>query len=116
MLGVEISFGFKKVMVQGLLDTGADHTLINKQWAKVLGIDWKKGKPSFASGIIGYPAPVFLHEIYLEVLRLPNSKKLITAGFIDSPKVSTLLGQVGFFDHFKVSFDRSNNLFEVDLA
>jgi hypothetical protein len=116
MLGVEISYGSRAVMVNGHLDTGADHTLINKSWAKQLGIEWKTGRLSYVTGIVGNPVPVYLHEIYIEVLRLPSSKIPVTAAFIDSPRVGTLLGQAGFFDHFKVTFDRLHNSFEIDLA
>ncbi|MEX0737618.1 MAG: hypothetical protein WD182_09275, partial [Bacteroidota bacterium] len=98
----------------GLIDTGADHTLINKLWAKALGVEWKGGVKTSSYGISGSPNDIYLHEVEIEIPRLSNSRRTILVGFIDSKNVGILLGQVGFFDNFKVTFQRYNNLFEVE--
>jgi hypothetical protein len=98
-----------------LIDSGADGILINKEWAKALGIDWQFGTSGSAGGIVGTSVPIFYHDIEMEVEGLPQSLAKVNVGFIDSPNVGILLGQIGFFDNFKVSFERYNNFFEVDL-
>lgn len=115
MLGLEIRHGSRGVTTSGLIDTGADHTLINKEWAKALGIDWKSGTKTSSIGIAGNPTTIYLHEIEIEIPRLANSKQIIPVGFIDSPNVGILLGQVGFFDNFKITFERYKNFFEVEV-
>lgn len=37
----------------------------------------------------------------------------IAAGFVDSPAVDALLGQEGFFNHFRVCFDKSKEEVEI---
>jgi hypothetical protein len=37
----------------------------------------------------------------------------IEAGFIDSPGVDALLGQDGFFEHFRICFDRPKEEIEI---
>jgi hypothetical protein len=37
----------------------------------------------------------------------------IEAGFVDSPSVSAILGQEGFFDAFKIKFEKDHNIIEI---
>jgi hypothetical protein len=111
---VEMTVGSKKVAAKAHLDTGAGQTLINKSWAKQLGLEWKKGRKSKTTGIEGRPMPVYLFEIDLEIVGLPKSKHLATIGFIDSPSVGILLGQFGFYEYFKVTFRLPDGEFEIE--
>jgi len=113
-LGIELFYGSRSVSTIGHIDTGADHTLINKEFAKQLGLDWKSGVKTKSIGIVGNPVDVYLNEIELEVARLPGSRYKIVAGFIESRNVAILLGQVGFFDNLKITFERSKNRFAIE--
>ncbi len=39
--------------------------------------------------------------------------KTVPVGFIDSPSVNGLLGQIGFFDLHKIKFERDHDSFEI---
>jgi len=48
-------------------------------------------------------------------LKLAGSrgKMNIPVGFIDSPYVSVLLGQHGFFDLHRITFEKHNHVFKI---
>lgn len=47
-------------------------------------------------------------------LRIEHLEKInIPVGFIDSPSVNVLLGQIGFFDKNKIKFERDHFSFEI---
>lgn len=114
MLGVRIWRGQACVPFLALLDTGADLTLLNYSIAKTLLIDYKTGKKSSTAGITGVPVPIYVHELEIEVLGMPNSKVKTEVAFINAPNVSVLLGQRGFFEHFKATFELYNETFEIE--
>lgn len=45
-----------------------------------------------------------------------DHKIKITAGFIDSDSVNALLGQEGFFDNYRIKFEKDHDAFEIILA
>lgn len=97
----------------GHIDSGADAILVNKEWAKQLGIEWKDGARTAMLGIAG-SGVVYLHGgLELAVEAIPDSARKVRIAFIDSPSVSVLLGQEGFFDNFRVDFQKYNGLFEL---
>lgn len=118
MLDVNLIVGSRIVRSKALLDTGADQTLVNAAWAKILNLDLKRGRKSqiypVARGSDRTPIPVFLHTVELEVINLTNSRTAMEVGFIASSNVSILLGQTGFFDSFKVTFEKYDNYFDVE--
>jgi len=113
MIPVVIRNGTKSATIEGILDTGADHILVNKQWAKALNIDLKTAPRSTTTGIIGPPVPILWSKAEIEILGHPDTKSVIDLAFIDSPNVGLLLGQHGFFDLFRITFDRTNNCIEI---
>jgi len=42
-----------------------------------------------------------------------NKKIKIPVGFINSDSVGLLLGQEGFFDNYRIKFERDHNVFEI---
>jgi hypothetical protein len=89
--------------------------VINAEFGKQLGIDLDKCSRALTGGIVGEPVTTYVAEIDIEIANFPNSQKTVKVEFIKSKNVPILLGQHGFFDNFKVTFERFNNFFEVDL-
>ena len=115
-LAVNFLVGFKSVRTRALLDTGADRTILNRTWAEVFGLDWKKGIEFEAYGIANISKKIYIHRnIDIEIINFPNSRKTIDLAFIESPAVNVLLGRLGFFEHFRVTFDQPHNFFEITL-
>jgi hypothetical protein len=99
---------------QVLVDSGADFCLFHAEIGEAIGLDIKKGKKGIVTGVGGKSSEYFLHKVTLEVGGWPYE---IEAGFL--PEIGTrsipygLVGQIGFFEHFKVIFDRQSE--EIEL-
>jgi hypothetical protein len=74
--------------------------------------EYRKGEPDETVGVSGVPTKIYRHNVSLHVLG--NIFK-IRAGFTDQLPLAGLLGRVGFFEHFKITFDPSSNPPGFDL-
>jgi hypothetical protein len=63
-------------------------------------------------GIEGERLDAYVHKIKLQVVGIENIIE-IEAGFVDSPAVDVILGQEGFFDAFKIKFEKDHNIIEI---
>ena len=113
-LDVILVLGTRSVSTRGLLDTGADTTLVNKAFGKHLGVDFKKCRNSYATGIDGVTQKTWVAEIVLEVVNLADSVRQTEVHFIESPTVGVLLGHHGFFQNFSVKFDTYMLTFDIN--
>lgn len=110
-LNVEIIHGGRRVPVLGLLDSGGDCTIINAEFASVLGIDLTKCPTENIGGIdasnemIGYIAEV---RISLEGF---EEELPIKAKFVEGMRTDVILGQNDIFEHFIAVFDRKKHKF-----
>ncbi|MBE2219679.1 MAG: retroviral-like aspartic protease [Ignavibacteria bacterium] len=114
LINVTISFGGRSITSRALIDSGADINLINAQFAKPLGFDYKTGVRTSLKGIVNQSIDVYKHVLELEIPRLTVKKVSMEFGFIDSSTVGILLGQKGFFDNFKITFEKYNNYFRIE--
>jgi len=89
--------------VEAIVDSGSDYCLFHASIGESLGMDIKSGIPGNLGGVIGGVKG----ELYYHKVRLIAAGESydITAGFSSTLSVPALLGQVGFFDHFIVTFD-----------
>jgi predicted aspartyl protease len=115
LINVRLIRGLASVPLVGLLDTGATLTVLNASIAKTLFIDWKTGKRTNIMGIEGKQIPAYLHDLEIEIPAIPNSRVKSRIAFAHLPTVGVLLGQYGFFEHFKITFDAKQESFEIDL-
>ena len=94
-----------------LVDSGAAHILLNTQIGEALGIEIKAGAVLEYSGIggnvIGYK-----HKIKMRVAGDKNEYD-VECAFAPVGSIDGLLGQEGFFDNYKVVFEKYKNQFEV---
>lgn len=103
------------VVVDALIDSGADKCLFHKDLAKEIGLDLQDGKQEIFSGIVGKQIAAFNHKIHLQVLGIDRKIELLAA-FADTPGVFAILGQEGFFDNFRIKFEKDHNTIEITLA
>lgn len=95
-----------------LIDSGADFSMFNAEFASILGIDLdtleKTTLGGIAGEVTGYISHVemAIHETFIPV-PVVFSPNFFPFGF------SGLLGQVGFFDEFKIEFDRASRLIVI---
>ena len=94
-----------------LVDSGASDTLINREIAESLGIEVKGGNPHSYGGI-GGSVKGYEHTI---TMRLAGDTRefTIVCSVLALPSYDGLLGQRGFFDNYKVVFEKYKKRFEV---
>ncbi len=94
-----------------LIDSGASEILINTEIAQALGIDVERGEPRIYGGI-GGTVTGYQHTIKMQVM---GDKKefIVICGVLPLPAYDGLLGQRGFFDNYKVVFEKYKKRFEV---
>lgn len=96
-----------------LLDSGADWCMFGLDKLDALGIDKTNLNVdyslSFASGY-----PIYFTRVLMHVYEVGSWE--VDAGFCEvfNNQPIALLGHIGFFDRFKVTFDHRNRIFTVD--
>ena len=112
VIPVEIIYSNRAVPYEVLVDSGADFCIFNAQIGELLGIDIKSGQAAAVGGITGVVEYYFIHEITIKIGGWPYK---IKAGFL--PNIARLgygvVGQKGFFDLFKVTFDYQKEELEI---
>ena len=112
LLQLELLEKGKSVTVYGLIDSGADLTLINIEYASSLGIPLHKNNTKEFIGIGGRPIVCYLHTISIRPEHFTTPVKIPVA-FIESNAVDVLLGQEGFFDLYRIKFEKDHGVFEI---
>lgn len=107
-------FGPKsKILTYALIDSGADLSLFSAELAKEIGLDLEKGIKTLFSGIEGGQVVAYLHKIKVQIMGMTEMLEIF-AGFTYAKGVTAILGQEGFFDAFKIKFDRRHNTIEIN--
>jgi hypothetical protein len=94
-----------------LVDSGASEILINAEIAKALGIEIIKGKQVTYGGIGGEQGG-YRHTVTMQLMG-DKQEFEVGCGVVDFPLYDGLLGQIGFFDNYKVIFEKYKKRFEV---
>jgi len=115
LIELNILGGDKLVKAFGLIDSGADTTLMNIEYAKRAGIILDLEKTKLYLGISGPSTPCYLSVVPIKVKYFDDPID-VSVGFIDSPAVDILLGQEDFFERFKIKFEKDHNTFELSTA
>jgi len=104
-VSVRLQVGGRYLDTMGLIDSGADSSLFNEQYALGIGLDLSKGHVSTTRGVGGQITLVYF-DIFLTVRshRFPAR-----VGFSQQwPPQFGLLGRSDFFQAFNVGFDQRN--------
>lgn len=111
-VGLSYNRGAKQ-NIYALIDSGADYCLFGKQIGELLGIQVRKGKYMPMTGISGKKQHGYLHKI---TVTIGGWDIEINAVFLsDDDLPMSLLGQVGFFEKTKISFDYEKGEIEVKI-
>ncbi len=107
---VLFSCGDEKAEIMSLIDSGADMSAIDFRWAELLGLNLS-GKKTKSFGV-GSEIDTVISKVRAEVFRGHERYSYdipIRVLFIDDsePFITTLIGRKGFFDHFKITIDES---------
>ncbi len=98
-----------------LVDSGADYCLFNIEYAKQIGINLDDCLKMDFTGISGLDKKMtaYIAEVGIKIKYLED-KINILVGFVESDSVNALLGQEGFFDNYRVKFEKDHNIFEIN--
>lgn len=95
--------GKRSAPLESIVDTGADHCVFDAGIANGLGIPVRKGQRVAFSGIgKGAETIGYLHTVTLTVATQNYEAPIVFAYGLSA---TGILGQIGFFDHFIVTFD-----------
>ena len=111
MVEIEL-YGKNIITALALIDSGADCNLINIEYADRLGIDLTKMMHKEFTGIEGKQMKCFVAEVLILIKHFDKPIRVPFA-FIDSPAVDILLGQEGFFENFRIKFEKDHDVFEI---
>lgn len=101
---IELMKGKVATRQEALLDTGADICLFGIEIAELLGIDVSKGKPHSITGVGGKVTKGFLCDLGMYIPNMEGYKATVFFSEDITDHVG-ILGQLCFFDHFRVCFD-----------
>ncbi len=102
----------RKIYAHGLIDSGADQTMVNIQYASILGIDLSNAPVRNMGGIGNAILPTKVANFTIKSPDLLE-EIIVPACFVDSKNVDVLIGQEGFFDAFKIKFEKDHDTFEI---
>jgi hypothetical protein len=96
----------KTMSFHAVVDSGSSACLFHADFLKPFKINLKSGIEGFLGGIgKGTAIPVYYHDIHILVGM--DWKIGVRAGFSEELSVAGVLGRIGFFDAFLVTFDHS---------
>jgi len=84
---------------------------VHREIADVLGLEYRQGTRHRVIGVSGL-TDVWYAEIAMRFAHSRSTLK-IPVGIIDTPYVGVLLGQEGFFDLHRITFERALNTFTI---
>jgi hypothetical protein len=93
-----------------MIDSGAYITMVSDDMRGIFGIDASACKKVNVGGIVGERVEGFLHNMTMSVDKFDESIK-VPVVFVPGLKTNMLLGQIGFFEKFKIRFENSANSF-----
>lgn len=115
---IPVSIEYKKTHkiipapIIGLIDSGADVCFCSKEIANFLGVSDKNRQEVIFTTANRTPLPTFPVTLTLYV----GGKNYDCSFYISEklpPETPIILGQLGFFDHHKISFDLDNKEIEI---
>ena len=115
IVSVRITVNEVSLPLWGLVDSGADVTLLNASFAHLFHVDLKKGKKIPLLGVMEGPEfAAYLHQVNLEIKDVGSADTLVA--FTDSERHPDLviLGRRGFFEHFIIKFEEHKKQMEIE--
>ena len=94
-----------------LIDSGADVTMLSTEIADTIGVDWKNCKRSNTMGISGGSQTSYLGSMDVAVKGIGET--ITIPVLFTEAEIPILLGQEGFFDHYRIRFEKDHDVFEI---
>lgn len=82
------------------------------QIAEKIGLNFNEDPVEKFGGIEGSTIEARLHKVKVQIIGM-DSEIEITAGFVNSGGVAAILGQDGFFDNYRIKFEKDHGIVEI---
>ena len=104
----------KNLKTTALVDSGADICVFDAQIGEQIGLNIESGKLLVINGVADKPVKAYFHDIILTVAGYDLPRYV---GFSREMRssVSGILGQVGFFDSYKITFNYKKEKIEFSF-
>lgn len=115
VLSVRITCNRISLPLWGLVDSGADITLLNRSFAQLFNIDLKRGKRIPLLGVMEGPEfAAYVHQVNIVIKDVGSADTIVA--FTDSEEYPDLviLGRRGFFEHFTIKFEEHKKQLEIE--
>jgi hypothetical protein len=110
----------KSIILEGIIDSGAEYCFFNHEVAEALGLTIEDGEILRVCGVGGIK-PAYFHNVELRFNFGSKAHAVnyeLNVGFFPKEEGAyhepCLLGEYGFFNHFKITFNLPNYNFEVE--
>jgi len=109
---IDIRKNGKHILQMAIVDSGSDITLMDFDIAQFLEIDLSKCREVNLGGITGKGVG-YVSDIAIVVERF-TKEIAVPVVFTKELNTGILLGQEGFFDNYKVTFDKRHTMFSLE--
>jgi len=113
MLAIHLSADERSITTNGLLDTGADVSVLPFRLGTELGAVWENQR--IIGGLSGNLANYQARGLVLDASVANFAPVRLAFAWIRAEDAPLILGQINFFAEFDVCFFQSQNMFEVRL-
>lgn len=94
-----------------VIDSGADVTTMSTEVAEVFGIDWTQCVKQNLLGISGKMQDSYIGHFDIAVKKM--NETLTLPVMFTNANIPILLGQEGFFDYYRIKFEKDHDIFEI---
>lgn len=114
VITVHLLAGQNRLRCLCIVDSGADHCVFPLSFALQLGFNPLGAPPVMTAGVGSAAVQMYFWTVSMDIG--PVQKETVV-GFTEdmNSKGIGLLGQHGFFEHFKVQFDLPNKIFWIEV-
>ncbi len=110
---VELAHGSSSLTTPALTDSGAAMNLLPFECGEQLGFIWEEQRLSLPMGGLLPDAKAFAVPVTLTLEPFPPIELAFAWVDVSQAKIRVLLGQINFFQHFKVTFTAYEQHFEI---
>jgi hypothetical protein len=110
LVHITVHYNGASVLVNALVDSGADHNIFGKEVADGIGLNIGDEAPVLLSGFDGREAEGFLVPVELQFGEYRWAAPVI---FSEASRSRAVVGRVGFFKFFLINFNEKNSWMDI---
>ncbi|MEN8216956.1 MAG: retropepsin-like aspartic protease [Pseudomonadota bacterium] len=113
LIEIALYHGEHKKTVSALVDSGAAMSVLPYDTGLELGLAWEKQTVPVDVGGVLKNTPAYGVLVRGEISHLPPVTLAFAWVHRTSDEIRTILGQMNFFQHYRITFEAYNEIFEI---